>query len=298
MNKVIFSFLLATFIVQSQGSKFPDFVNIDYGGEKRISQFMDIYLPNGNKDSYPVVIVIHGSGWRANNKKSSDYGRNIFVNPLTQKNFAVAIINHRSSTLDSIYPAQIHDVKAAVRYLRAKAKELNLDTSFIGITGYSSGGHLAAMAGTSSYDRSVEGNVGKYLNFSSHIDAVVDFYGPTDMSVFDDCLKTMGKEFKSPRKIPLFDNFVDQVPKLVQRANPISFIREDSPPFLIFHGENDLTVPICQSKILHEALLQKGINSELIIDENGDHCGNNLMPHHTSKMVNFFSTTLKSKYEK
>jgi acetyl esterase/lipase len=258
---------------------------------------MDIYLPNGNKDSYPVVIVIHGSGWRANNKKSSDYGRNIFVNPLTQKNFAVAIINHRSSTLDSIYPAQIHDVKAAVRYLRAKAKELNLDTSFIGITGYSSGGHLAAMAGTSSYDRSVEGNVGKYLNFSSHIDAVVDFYGPTDMSVFDDCLKTMGKEFKSPRKIPLFDNFVDQVPKLVQRANPISFIREDSPPFLIFHGENDLTVPICQSKILHEALLKKGINSELIIDENGDHCGNNLMPHHTSKMVNFFSTTLKSKYE-
>jgi acetyl esterase/lipase len=153
------------------------------------------------------------------------------------------------------------------------------------------------MAGTSSYDRSVEGNVGKYLNFSSHIDAVVDFYGPTDMSVFDDCLKTMGKEFKSPRKIPLFDNFVDQVPKLVQRANPISFIREDSPPFLIFHGENDLTVPICQSKILHEALLKKGINSELIIDENGDHCGNNLMPHHTSKMVNFFSTTLKSKYE-
>ena len=68
MNKVIFSFFLSTLIVQSQGSNFPDFVNIDYGGEKKISQFMDIYLPNGNKDSYPVVIVIHGSGWRANNK--------------------------------------------------------------------------------------------------------------------------------------------------------------------------------------------------------------------------------------
>jgi acetyl esterase/lipase len=258
---------------------------------------MDIYLPNRNKDSYPVVIVIHGSGWRANNKKSSDYGRNIFVNPLTEKNFAVAIINHRSSTLDSIFPAQIHDVKAAIRYLRAKAKDLNLDTSFIGITGYSSGGHLAALAGTSSYDQSVEGNVGEFLNFSSHIDAVVDFYGPTDMSVFDDCLKRMGKDFKSPRKIPLFDNFVDQVPKEVQRANPIKYIKENSPPFLIFHGENDLTVPICQSKILHEALLKKGINSELIIDKNGDHCGNNLMPHHTSKMVNFFSNTLKSKYE-
>jgi acetyl esterase/lipase len=297
MNRVIFFFFLATFIIQSQGSNFPDFVNIDYGGEKRISQFMDIYLPNGNKDSYPVVIVIHGSGWRANNKKSSDYGRNVFVNPLNQKNFAVAIINHRSSILDSIFPAQIHDVKAAVRYLRAKAKDLNLDTSFIGITGYSSGGHLAALAGTSSYDQSVEGDVGEFLNFSSHIDAVVDFYGPTDMSVFDDCLKRMGKDFKSPRKIPLFDNFVDQVPKEVQRANPIKYIKENSPPFLIFHGENDLTVPICQSKILHEALLKKGINSELIIDKNGDHCGNNLMPHHTSKMVNFFSTTLKSKYE-
>ena len=297
MNKVIFSFFLSTLMVQSQGSNFPDFINIDYGGGKRISQFMDIYLPNGNKDFYPVVIVIHGSGWRANNKKSSDYGRNVFVNPLTEKNFAVAIINHRSSTLDSIFPAQIHDVKAAVRYLRAKAKDLKIDTSFIGITGYSSGGHLAALAGASSYDRSVEGNVGEFLNFSSHIDAVVDFYGPTDMSVFDDCLKRMGKEFKSPRKIPLFDNFVDQVPKEVQRANPIKYIKENSPPFLIFHGENDLTVPICQSIILHEALLKKGINSELIIDKNGDHCGNNLMPHHTSKMVNFFSTTLKSKYE-
>ncbi|MGY8945082.1 MAG: alpha/beta hydrolase family protein [Flavobacteriales bacterium] len=63
----------------------------------------------------------------------------------------------------------------------------------------------------------------------------------------------------------------------------------------MFHGEKDLTVPICQSKILHQVLLKKGVNSELIIDENGDHCGNNLMPHHTSKMANFFSTTLKSK---
>ena len=153
-----------------------------------------------------------------------------------------------------------------------KAKDLKIDTSFIGITGYSSGGHLAALAGASSYDRSVEGNVGKFLNFSSHIDAVVDFYGPTDMSVFDGCLKRMGKEFKSPRKIPLFDNFVDQVPKEVQRANPITYIKENSPPFLIFHGENDLTVPICQSKILHEALLKKGVNSELIIDKYGDHC--------------------------
>ena len=295
MNRLILSFFLATFLVQSQGSNFPDFVNIDYGGERRISQFMDIYLPHGNKDYYPVVIVIHGSGWKANNKKSIDYGKKVFVDPLTQKNFAVAIINHRSSTLDSIFPAQIHDVKAAVRYLRAKAKDLNLDPSFIGITGYSSGGHLAALAGTSSYDRSVEGNVGKYLNFSSHIDAVVDFYGPTDISVFDDCLKKLGKEFKHPRKISLFDNYLDQVPREVQRANPIAYVKEDSPPFLIFHGEKDLTVPICQSKILHQVLLKKGVNSELIIDENGDHCGNNLMPHHTSKMANFFSTTLKSK---
>ena len=264
----------------------PDWFDIDYSGKNHISQKMDIYLPKNKKKKHPPVIVIYGSGWSSNNKKFSDYQKKFFVKPLSEKGFATIAINHRSSNLDSVFPAQIHDVKAIIRFIRARYNDFNLDTSFIGIAGYSSGGHLAALAGTSS-NKLLNGNVGNYLNYENHVNAVVDFYGPTDLNVFYDCPITDGKKLTIEQKTRVFGN-VENISKKFELANPINYIDKNTPPFLIIHGEKDKVVPVCQSKLLHEALLKSNIESELILKEDGDHNGNTFMPYQTNLMANFF----------
>jgi acetyl esterase/lipase len=264
-----------------------DWSDVDYSGNNHISQKMDIYLPKNNREKHPAVIVVYGSGWSSNNKKLSNYQKDVFVKPLIKKGFATISINHRSSNLDSVYPAQIHDVKAVIRFLRAKHKDYNLDTSFIGIAGYSSGGHLAALAGTSSNISSLEGNVGNYLEFDSNVHAVVDFYGPTDLSVFYDCPITKDRILTSEQKKRVFGD-VDNISNIFDLANPIRYISKETPPFLIFHGEMDRTVPVCQSQLLHNALKKNNIYSQLILKPDGDHCGNTLMFHHSKKMAEFF----------
>ena len=264
----------------------PDWFDIDYSGKNHISQKMDIYLPKNKKKKHPPVIVIYGSGWSSNNKKFSDYQKKFFVKPLSEKGFATIAINHRSSNLDSVFPAQIHDVKAVIRFIRARYNDFNLDTSFIGIAGYSSGGHLAALAGTSS-NKLLNGNVGNYLNYENHVNAVVDFYGPTDLNAFYDCPITGGKALTIEQKIRVFGN-VENISEKFELANPINYIDKNTPPFLIIHGEKDKVVPVCQSKLLHEALLKSNIESELILKEDGDHNGNTFMPYQTNLMANFF----------
>ena len=285
--------LILNGLLTAQQLPTPTWPNVNYAGNNHTYHMMDIYLPDDNRKHYPAVVVIYGSAWTSNDEKLSDYQKEVFVMPLAKKGFATVAINHRSSTLDAVFPAQIHDVKAVIRFLRARAEDFKIDPSFIGIAGYSSGGHLAALAGTSSNNKSVEGAVGEYLTYPSHVDAVVDFYGPTDLSVFYDCPITSDKKLTMKQRTKLFGEDIYDIPDKVQAANPVNYIDENTPPFLIFQGAQDRTVPICQSQLLHEALLAKNIESQLLIKEDGDHCGNNLMPHHTKQMAAFFHTQYK-----
>ena len=120
--------------------------NLNYAGDTLGSHMLDVYLPRETKSYYPAVLIIYGSAFFGDDLKERAY--EVYGKPLLDAGFAVAAMNHRSSR-DAIYPAQIQDVKAALRFLRARGSGFLIDTSFIGITGYSSGGHLAALAGTS-----------------------------------------------------------------------------------------------------------------------------------------------------
>src|SRR5690554_3061509 len=138
----IAAILTTTFIAfgQQPGQHWSD---VDYAGDKQVFHQMDIHLPSLEKDRYPVVVVIYGSAWFSNNMKQM--GFQALGQPLLDRGFAVVSINHRSSA-DAAYPAQINDVKAAIRYLRANASNYRMDERFIGITGFSSRGHLASLA--------------------------------------------------------------------------------------------------------------------------------------------------------
>ena len=137
------------------------FEDVNYASDSQVYHNMDIYLPKEEKESYPVVIHIYGSAWYSNNSKAvADLGT--IVQALLDGGYAVVTPNHRSSS-DATFPAQINDIKAVVRFIRANAGTYHLDTSFIATSGFSSGGHLASLAATSGGESDLEGDVGGNL---------------------------------------------------------------------------------------------------------------------------------------
>ncbi|MBQ6055492.1 MAG: alpha/beta hydrolase, partial [Prevotella sp.] len=166
--------------------------DVNYAGDDQAYHTCDIYLPKQEKASYPVVIHIYGSAWFSNSSKGmADLGT--IVKSLLDAGFAVVCPNHRSS-MDAKWPAQIHDIRAVIRFVRGEAKKYKFDTKFIATSGFSSGGHLASTAATTSgtkqtkvgtVDIDLEGNVGNYLNESSAVDAACDWSGPIDLTAMD-----------------------------------------------------------------------------------------------------------------
>ena len=249
----------------------PDWADISYAGDNLVSHRMDIYLPESGQDSYPAVLVVYGSAFLGDDLKETAF-KNL-GKPLLESGFAVVAVNHRSSR-DAIFPAQIQDVKAAVRFIRGNGPTFQIDTSFIGITGYSSGGHLSALAGTTgtvhhmvrgSDSVYLEGDVGRYTGYGSAVDAVVDWFGPIDFTSMDSCGSSMVHDApESPESIFIGGPIQDHK-ELCALANPMTYIETTDPPFLILHGDEDPLVPHCQSAMLHEALRSAGVSSRYIL---------------------------------
>jgi acetyl esterase/lipase len=251
--------------------------DLNYAGDSFQYHRLDIYLPVVQKPVYPVVISIYGSAWFSNNLKGSDLAT--FGKTLLDAGFAVVTPNHRSSG-DAKFPAQIQDIKAVIRFIRAHAAEYQIDTTFIGINGFSSGGHLSALAGTSggvhnytigSASCDLEGSVGPDTAFSSSVHAVVDWSGPTDLLVLDSCRKTPVHDGANSPESLLIGGSVQDNPDKTALANPISYVDANDPPFLILHGDADQTVPSCQSQLLYDALQAAKVPSQLVLIPNAQH---------------------------
>jgi acetyl esterase/lipase len=282
-----------------QSSKY--WLDIDYVGDDHIGHRLDIHLPQTGKAPFPIVVVVYGSAFFSNASKSNAFKDGIGQH-LLQNGFAVVTINHRSSR-DGIFPIQIQDVKAAIRYTRANAAKFSLDNRFIGITGWSSGGHLSALAGTTNTTKAdkingleidIEGKLGKYTEISSHVNAVVDWYGPTDFLTMDKCGSTMNHDdVKSPEST-LIGGAIQENKEKTALANPITYVKKNNPPFLIFHGDKDPLVPHCQSEKLYEKLQKEGVKSELIIVKGGGHGPGVMIDMYFEKMTAFFKTEMKS----
>ena len=269
----------------------PTWKDLNYAGDGKGYHLMDIYLPNNTAKKSPLILTIYGSAWRSNSSKASNYIKKSLIKPLVEAGFAVASINHRSSK-DALFPAQIHDVKAALRYLRGNASTYKIDTSFVGVTGSSSGGHLSAMAGTTSHNKMMEGNLGDFLDYDSHVDAVVDWFGPTDFLLMDICGSKMEHDAINSPESKLIGGAIQENKNKAIAANPITYINNKTPPFLIIHGMVDLTVPYCQSKVLKIALDSESIESELISVRDGGHGKNVFKEEFQDKMVIFFKNEL------
>ncbi len=243
------------------------FIDLDYVGDDQVYHKLDIYLPKVEKESYPVAIHIYGSAWFSNNSKGmADLGT--IVNALLDAGYAVVTPNHRSS-MDAKFPAQIHDIKAVVRYVRANAQQYKFDTSFIATSGFSSGAHLASLAATSNGVAELEGSLGAYTDYSSLVDAACCWSGPTDLHYMS-CGKEVDDWNHMPEETVMGFPFKGNE-EAFKALNATTYIDPSDPPIVVFHGTADNVVPHCQGIHFYELLDEAGVDTELYLQEGAGH---------------------------
>ncbi len=291
---------LKEFKAQAETEEQPTRHDIDYVGDGIVGHRLDIYLPDTNPGPFPVVVYIYGSAFFANNRKGNV--KHVFAPILLKAGFAVVAINHRGTEVDNvIFPALVHDVKAAVRFIRANAATYNLDPSHIGATGLSSGGHLVAFLGTSGGVTShtvgevtmdIEGSLGAHTDVSSSVQAVCDWFGPTDFLVMDSCGSQQNHNAPDSPESVLIGGPIQEHPDECALANPATYIDSNDPPFMIIHGDKDPLVPYCNSESLDAALDKAGVPSDFILVEGAGHGDGLIEPQYLDKMVRFFKQHL------
>lgn len=242
--------------------------DIFYAGTKNSRQTLDLYLPVKTKQAHskkialPLVVWIHGGGWRNGSKESAKVPH-LLPRILSTGRYAGASINYRLSGEEK-WPAQIHDCKAAIRWIRANAVQYNLDKERIAAWGSSAGGHLVSMLGTTNGLGEYEGNIGKWHKFSSKVQAVINYYGPSALLLMDDYPSKIVHSAPNSPESQLLGKPILTLPTLAKNASPFHQIVNGHPPFLHFHGTKDPLVPHNQSVILHQKLLTHGNSSTLI----------------------------------
>ena len=263
-----------------------DLVYVEGGHER---QKLDLFLPAKVDGPVPVIIWVHGGGWQNGSKENCPALRGGYL----EKGYAVASLNYRLSQ-HAVFPAQIEDCKAAVRWLRAHAKEYGLDGSRFGAWGSSAGGHLVALLGTSGEVKAFD--VGAHLDQSSRVQAVCDYFGPTDFIALAKSRDARRPATSLSPESQLIGGFVLDHPDKVERADPITYVSADDPPFLIVHGDADLVVPYAQSELLFAAMKKTGLGVRFHTIRGAAHGGPGFSSGEVETMVaDFFDDRLKKR---
>ncbi|MEK6793309.1 MAG: alpha/beta hydrolase fold domain-containing protein [Spirochaetota bacterium] len=263
--------------------------DVEYGKGGAVSLKLDYIRPKERKSSLPAIVFIHGGGWKSGDKAQPI--RNLV--PFATNGYFCASINYRL-TDEAQFPAQIEDCKCAMRYLRAKAKELGIDGTRIGVWGSSAGGHLVALLGTSGDVKEFEGT-GGWQNESSRVQAVVDFFGPSDLFTMGDSPSSMDHNAPDSPEAKLIGGALKENKAKADKASPITYVSKDDPPFLIVHGDVDRTVPMQQSVVFEAALKKMNVDVTLKIMAGEGHGFKSREPNELA--MRFFERVLKGKKE-
>jgi acetyl esterase/lipase len=256
------------------------------GGTER--QRLDVFYPAKTEKPVPLVVWIHGGAWAGGSKERCPAMR------LLDDGFAVASVTYRFSQ-HAKFPAQIEDCKAAIRWLRAHAAELNIDGDRIGAWGSSAGGHLVALLGVAG-DKA-EWNKGDNLEHSSGVQAVVNWFGPAN-------LLSMGAQSGPDSRIDhdaasspesrLIGGAVQEHKAAAALASPVTHVSAGDAPMLLVHGDRDNVVPSKQSDELHAALQKAGVESTLVVIPGAGHGDGGFRTPQTFDAVrNFFAKHLR-----
>ncbi len=264
-------------------------LNLEYANINGHSLKCDV-IRRKNSENAPAIVYVHGGSWSGGNKTSLSN----FNIRLAEKGYTIITINYRLSGMAS-FPAQIHDVNAAIRWVRANAAILGINKNKIAVMGDSAGGHLALLAGLTGNTNELKGSVGKNVTTNGNVKAIVNFFGPNDLpGMINDCksgclFSTNGS--RSPMTGLLGCDMSSCMDK-AKLASPIYYVSSDDPPVLTIHGSNDNIVPISQSQRLNQALKKNGVFSKFITVNGASH-DLNIPNRKFNEVVTFLNTHLK-----
>ena len=246
---------------------------------------LDFYFPKKAKGS-SLVVWIHGGGWQGGSKEKCE------VKWLTQHGFTVASISYRL-TDKAIFPAQIHDCKAAIRWLRANADRYGYRIDKVGVAGSSAGGMLAALVATSGDVRQLEGTVGGNAGHSSRVQAAIDYYGATDFILRS---KTQPQRANEPGSVvfKLLGGGADKKTDLARLASAAFHVTDDDPPLLVIHGQDDQTVLLDQSERINEVYTKAGLPIDFRVLQGAGHGGKQFYAGEMQRLaIDFLKRTLR-----
>jgi acetyl esterase/lipase len=225
---------------------------------------LDLHLPP-QVQRPPLVVYLHGGAWRAGDKAQ-------YPQFLVTRGYAVASVNFRSSN-DARFPANVHDIKAAIRYLRARAHDYGYRADRIAVAGSSTGGHLAALVGTTNGLAELEGSVGGHLDQSSAVQAIISWFGASNLTTILSQSTPFGLNLREPALRQLLGALPDEAPALAQQASPVRHVGPGDPPALLLHGSQDPQMPVDQLLELEAAYRRAGLAVEALIVEGAQHGG-------------------------
>lgn len=270
---------------------------ITYGKGGDTDLKLDLARPEG-EGPFPAIVFIHGGGWYGGNR-AGYLGQ---IQEAAKRGYVAATISYRlmkfdikkkeTTTATPIFPAQIHDAKTAIRWLRANANKYHVDPNRIGVTGGSAGGHLSLLVGLTDKDDKLEGEGGSPQQ-SSRVQAVVNVFGPTEMA--------SGHDTSSVAWI--FRLFMggtpEQTPETYKAASPVTYVTKDDPPVLTLQGDKDTLVPVAQAELLDKKMKAAGVAHTLIVLKGQGHgFGGPARQKAETAMWEFFDKHLKAKAAK
>lgn len=225
----------------------PDITYATVAGEELK---LNLSRPKDAKGALPCVIVIHGGAWRAGNRN----GHNDITWKLAQRGYVSATISYRFCPKHTA-PAQLQDVKAAVRFLRANADKFNIDTNKLGAVGFSAGAHLSMILGVMDKEDGLD-DVGDHKDQSSKVQAVVAYFGPADFTLpYPDASKNLVRDF--------LGGAAAEKPDIAKQASPVTYVNKGDAPMLLFQGTKDPLVPHEQAITMVEALTKAGVQGRV-----------------------------------
>ena len=243
--------------------------DIDYAGTANPRQALDLFVPKkASEKPRPLVVYIHGGGWESGSK--NDAG--VLPALVTDGNFVVASVGYRL-TNEAHWPAQIHDCKAAIRWLRAHAAEYGVDPERFAVFGISAGGHLVSLLGTTtgSGPKELEGDIGDNDSVSTKVSCVINFCGPANFLTFADKGSIISVEAPGTAITKLLGGPLSQNKDAATACSPVTHITQNDPPFLHIHGTKDNLVPYVQALEFDAALEKAGVSSTLLTGKDGAH---------------------------
>lgn len=281
MAKLLFTFICIYCSISSFAQQYKDLV---FAKTPERDLALDIYLPAGVQNP-DLVVWVHGGAWHSGSKADPPMD-------LLKRGYALASIEYRLS-VEAPFPAMVHDIKAAIRFLRGNAEKYGFKKDKIIIWGSSAGGHLVALAGLTNGNKELEGDLGEYLNESSDVNLVVDFFGPTDFTTILRQSTPHGVSVRAPALALLLGKPLDQATQLAKVASPVYHVDQNDPPVFIAHGNQDPQVPINQSIELWLRLKEHGVKTAFEILPDDGHGGPGFSGNaFIDKVVAFIETNL------